>query len=494
MLSHQRCVFFKVLLIISIFVPDISTMSSTFFQVYYGAYNTSLTSKETMEVVYRLVSQSPSLVTVNAIQNKLLSGDVASDLDARKIRSFLGNLLMGHRIQRVWSTLTPITNNPYETHNSKLVSYVYELRKVEFLLRQIIMNILYKKIAMGGISECMDSDATNDTLTDGENLSWSKNHTFVGKKLIRGRDIYVVNHFTPSVTDIANDESSPQVSMTVESIVKGRPVRRRGRLKCVHETSGDSIDLTESQAFAGIEAFKAQHILTSVDESSRLNSEGSDLVARVGLKVVLSEEGFEGEDEVNGCTCVVAGVGREAGRVLLMFGEKSSKLSCISRNASSVWGTLKDRCSSILLDGMSSKLFIFWHGISKTADEAIDVLDALKNHQKAQPFLQAVDHVALGLTDYEKIVKQPMDLDTIEKKLAAGKYFRGFTSEIDLVKFRRDVDLIWNNAMAYNADGSWIYNYALTMKKFANRKMENAFKVSIFNMSALSEMSIMVSY
>jgi hypothetical protein len=57
-----------------------------------------------------------------------------------------------------------------------------------------------------------------------------------------------------------------------------------------------------------------------------------------------------------------------------------------------------------------------------------------------------VDWKGLGLADYPQIVKQPMDLSTVMKRLTSNSY-----SSID--KAADDVRLIWKNCMAYNADG-----------------------------------------
>lgn len=49
--------------------------------------------------------------------------------------------------------------------------------------------------------------------------------------------------------------------------------------------------------------------------------------------------------------------------------------------------------------------------------------------------------------DYPDVIKHPMDLGTVEKKLAGGEY----GSPTD---FARDMRLIWKNCMTYNQDGS----------------------------------------
>jgi hypothetical protein len=53
----------------------------------------------------------------------------------------------------------------------------------------------------------------------------------------------------------------------------------------------------------------------------------------------------------------------------------------------------------------------------------------------------------LGLDDYPSIVKKPMDLSTVKTKLAENRY----SSVQDCLN---DIQLIWDNCRAYNADGS----------------------------------------
>ena len=55
----------------------------------------------------------------------------------------------------------------------------------------------------------------------------------------------------------------------------------------------------------------------------------------------------------------------------------------------------------------------------------ISIVDSLLKMEAAELFLEPVDYVTLGLKDYPKIVKHPMDLGTIKRKLGFGSYQRG---------------------------------------------------------------------
>ena len=88
----------------------------------------------------------------------------------------------------------------------------------------------------------------------------------------------------------------------------------------------------------------------------------------------------------------------------------------------------------------------------------------LRKHKDAAVFNDPVDWKALGIKDYPLIIKRPMDLGTVMKRLESGQY----SSVLDVAA---DVDLVWSNAMTYNQDGSYIYNTAADLKAFADRKM-----------------------
>jgi hypothetical protein len=58
-------------------------------------------------------------------------------------------------------------------------------------------------------------------------------------------------------------------------------------------------------------------------------------------------------------------------------------------------------------------------------------------------FREPVDWKGMGLTDYLSIVKYPMDLSTVMKKLKEERYSR-VEEGLD------DLQLIWDNCKAYN--------------------------------------------
>lgn len=112
---------------------------------------------------------------------------------------------------------------------------------------------------------------------------------------------------------------------------------------------------------------------------------------------------------------------------------------------------------------------------------AINLVRNLKRNKNASPFLKPVDHIALHIPDYYKIITQPMDLGTIESRLQAtgkamtnvhkvgriygldysygtqpgqweGQVPEGFEPKgyRTVQEFKEDLDRVWNNCFRYN--------------------------------------------
>ncbi|XP_055522078.1 bromodomain-containing protein 2-like isoform X1 [Leucoraja erinacea] len=71
------------------------------------------------------------------------------------------------------------------------------------------------------------------------------------------------------------------------------------------------------------------------------------------------------------------------------------------------------------------------------------LMKALWKHQFAWPFYQPVDAMKLGLPDYHKIIKQPMDMGTIKKRLENNYYWSA--SEC-----MQDFNTMFTNCYIYN--------------------------------------------
>ncbi len=165
-------------------------------------------------------------------------------------------------------------------------------------------------------------------------------------------------------------------------------------------------------------------------------------------------------------------------RVLMLLDEEEN-----SNHA--FWGKLSSDADANILtridSGESYRLEAQEYYPSSPAYEACEtVLNYLKSNVKVVPFLEPVDPIALGIPDYPDVIKNPMDLSTISKKLERGEYGRippdtEYTSTIGKMlngPLYTDIMLVFDNAMLFNPKGDWIHEAASTLKGLATRKIE----------------------
>jgi hypothetical protein len=94
------------------------------------------------------------------------------------------------------------------------------------------------------------------------------------------------------------------------------------------------------------------------------------------------------------------------------------------------------------------------HPVQFTAEELSQhlqpVIDKMIACEDSHPFRQPVDPIALKILDYPTIVKNPMDISTIQNKLSEGKY----QNPLQLCD---DAWLMFNNAWLYNKKTTRVY-------------------------------------
>lgn len=88
--------------------------------------------------------------------------------------------------------------------------------------------------------------------------------------------------------------------------------------------------------------------------------------------------------------------------------------------------------------------------------KCMPVAQALIDDQFGWVFHDPVDPVALGLPDYFEVVKNPMHLALVKKKLESAVY-------ADMELFARDVRLVFENAILYNGESSEVGELAQVM-------------------------------
>lgn len=94
------------------------------------------------------------------------------------------------------------------------------------------------------------------------------------------------------------------------------------------------------------------------------------------------------------------------------------------------------------------------------------VLDTLKKHNNAWPFLEPVEESYAP--QYYEIIEEPMDLSTIEQKLDDSKYK-------SLSEFSADMKLMFENCLEYNGSDSMYTKMANTLEAAFNRQLKKHF-------------------
>ena len=93
------------------------------------------------------------------------------------------------------------------------------------------------------------------------------------------------------------------------------------------------------------------------------------------------------------------------------------------------------------------------------------IMKSVWKHQHAWPFHFPVDTVKLGIPDYFDIIKKPMDLGTIRKRLDNMYYW-------DAEEGIQDFILMFTNCYTYNKGGEDIVLMAKNLEKFFVSKVK----------------------
>jgi len=94
--------------------------------------------------------------------------------------------------------------------------------------------------------------------------------------------------------------------------------------------------------------------------------------------------------------------------------------------------------------------------------QLLHLLSEMQNHHSAWPFQKPVN--AEEVPDYYNVITEPMDLETMEKRLEEDAY----TTPDDFVK---DAKLIFTNCRRYNNETTSYWKNANKLEKFMNLKL-----------------------
>ncbi|KAH0551510.1 hypothetical protein GP486_007273 [Trichoglossum hirsutum] len=111
--------------------------------------------------------------------------------------------------------------------------------------------------------------------------------------------------------------------------------------------------------------------------------------------------------------------------------------------------------------------------ITKTQQKYLLVgLRNLKRIKDAAPFLEPVDPVKLNIPTYFSIIKNPMDISTMEKKLKAEEY-------ATVEEYVADMDLIASNAVTFNGPDHFVSAHASNLKKAFEKQLGHLPKADV---------------
>lgn len=99
-------------------------------------------------------------------------------------------------------------------------------------------------------------------------------------------------------------------------------------------------------------------------------------------------------------------------------------------------------------------------------NQTIKELVSKKHYNYNFPFLVPVDTVALNIPNYGEIVKEPMDLGTIQTKLTNNEYENGDD-------FEKDVRLVFKNCYAFNPEGTEVNMMGHRLEAVFDKKWAN---------------------
>lgn len=102
--------------------------------------------------------------------------------------------------------------------------------------------------------------------------------------------------------------------------------------------------------------------------------------------------------------------------------------------------------------------------LSPEMKACLTLLVELQNDDFGEPFCEPVDWKKYNLLDYPNVIKEPMDLGTIEANMESGQYA---TADA----FAYDMRLVWKNCMTFNHPDSDLYKVAEKLSK----KFEKAY-------------------
>ena len=391
-----------------------------------------------------------------------------------------------------------------------LVDYLQSLHQTELKLRGLVLKHLSEipiAIIATAADERLGSMESMDEVDfeDPSTVEWhSSGHNLLGQVIYRPSETsnttdttpctwYRTVEFSKSVASTSEEkkESTGNDAVVVERRMRFRAVPTPSPLSDaeteVEYAERDIMILTEAQVLAGMKASKMEQ-----EQATRNASDGHPFMDGIGAQVTLipfesdSPDEAEISGQIVGHDTIVEDDDDVEYRILIVPSREEES------RQEAFWATLDVRADDSTLlcqpvDDDSTCVYTIeqddYHEGSPAFQECRRIVDSLRRMPKAAPFLEPVDPVALNVPTYPQIVKNPMDISTLSDKLENGNYSRipsgqtvGKTPISRMLNgpFRKDVELIFDNATLFNPPDDWIHQAALQLKKNVLKKIADA--------------------
>eukprot|EP00980_Cylindrotheca_fusiformis_P002470 scaffold584_cov132-Cylindrotheca_fusiformis.AAC.23 len=492
--------------------------------VFYGTQS-SLTQKQIMEALVRLVRVNQfqtllglqSLVTDDSSdpirrsraalgklvwkRNELSRKEVTTDLSDSKV---FEELKRGPLLTILNETDEDEAPPPLSKKEKGLVEYVKGLHYTELQLRKLVLKHL-AEIPLPIIATAADERLTSMEAMDAadfddqSSIEWlSTGHELIGKLIFRPEIVEGTTDMTECMWFRIRDYSKSVSSDTEESQEDEIVVERRMRFRAVAAAppgadyqyeEGEPLLLTEAQVHAGLKAAEVEKRRMSGEEA-----DGNPFAGGYGDKISLvpvdADETSVGASEITGRIVGHDNVVDEDDGTLeyriLVLPESDN-----DEKQEAFWATLDVRAddSSFICQPLvgSSVWYSIEHFDYNPGTEAFkecqQIIRYLNRQSKIGPFLEPVDPVALNIPHYHDVIKNPMDVSTLSEKLENGHYSsippgqangRSPVSRMLNGPFRKDVELIFDNAMTFNPPDDWIHLAAVHVKNNVLKKIADA--------------------
>lgn len=501
--------------------------------VFYGNQST-MTLKQMMDAMLRITSLRPFATMLDLLA--AIQDDSTDPI--RRMRNALGRIVYKrNQLARLEATTEmtdtncakqisspegfhiPESNGQGATANgnvydakdiARLAKYMKELLAIELWLRRLVMDRLthipVEVIATaadertGMIESIDDVDFENP-----DELEWlSSGHELLGKLIFRPVETrpvdtpsqcywFRIEEYVPTVEAPTEPGSSTADKPSLGRAKDTRAVERRirfkalrlippGKLSATLAPNEHPLVLTEGQVRAGIKAAQLEDSGTENKQSGQENPMRGRSGAKISL-VPVEGEGTQKTGLVAGHATCPSSDGTPKHKMLLTV-EASN-----SGGNESLWAVLEGEKDGLhcRVEGEEGVLYSVqefdYDPSSQAFKECKNIISQLERHAKIGPFMEPVDPIALNIPTYFQVIKRPMDMSTLTKKLENGDYSRfslsetiGSTPVARMLNgpFRRDLELIFNNAILFNPPDDWIYKAANTLKNFAVKKIEQA--------------------